>query len=419
MDLSHARRVASPLGALTHRAFASLASQEQSNTQKASPQRRAPSRFPALAGFALVLFCGSANAQIAVVAVTECGPASFPGTPCTIPASGKGHLLVVGLQAGSGAITSTTISSITDNVGNSFVEAAGARSVDAAAGSLVDIWYARNAAAGSTTIMINPVASLQNTGVVIWELSGADPNAPLDQASALNSQPSSASPLGAPVVTQSANEVVLSLAAVAGNVTGIASGNSFIADSALKGNGWAHLITTSAGTYSAAWVQNPPGTYSASTVSFIAAASGSGVNPCDLNNDGVVNVLDENLAVSMSLGQAPCTANIDGADICNVVIVQRVVNAANGGVCITGNSHIVTLSWMPSISPNIAGYNIFRASVSGGPYTQINPAIVPTVSFSDNNVQAGQTYYYVTTAVDVGSIASVYSNEAPATVPSP
>jgi fibronectin type 3 domain-containing protein len=40
-------------------------------------------------------------------------------------------------------------------------------------------------------------------------------------------------------------------------------------------------------------------------------------------------------------------------------------------------------------------------------------------SYSDNTVSAGQTYYYVVTAIDDTGAESVYSNQAQATVPSP
>ena len=38
-------------------------------------------------------------------------------------------------------------------------------------------------------------------------------------------------------------------------------------------------------------------------------------------------------------------------------------------------------------------------------------------NYSDQTVQSGVTYYYVTTAVDSQGMESVYSNEAAATVP--
>ena len=67
-----------------------------------------------------------------------------------------------------------------------------------------------------------------------------------------------------------------------------------------------------------------------------AAIGGGSTLACDLNNDGVNNVLDAELAVSMNLGSIPCTANINGPGVCAVTTVQRVVNAALGGACVTG-----------------------------------------------------------------------------------
>ena len=373
----------------------------------------------------LALLCaGCARAQISLVNVSSCGPGTFPGTTCTIPATGSGHLLLVGWQiGGGGASTSTTIASIQDNSGNSYAEAGAAKSVDTAAASASDVWYSANVAAGTTTITITPSASVPNVGVVIWEFAGVASSAPLDATSVLNSQPASATPSGAPVTTTAAGDVVVSLITVANSVTGIASG-SFTNDSLLKDNGWAHLITTSAGTYAAQWSQNPAGTYASSTVAFKAAAgsggSGTGTfSPCDLNQDGVVNSTDVTLAVNMALGTAACTANVEGSDVCTVITVQRVVNASEGQTCITFNSHSATLTWTASVSSNVAGYDVFRSTTSGGPYTQINSSLITSTTYTDNAVQAGQTYYYVLTAVSTSGVQSTYSTQVSGTIPIP
>src|ERR1039457_884197 len=55
------------------------------------------------------------------------------------------------------------------------------------------------------------------------------------------------------------------------------------------------------------------------------------LNACDLNGDGLVNVLDVQLAANMVLSLAPCTANVIGTGECNIVVIQRVVNAAVAG----------------------------------------------------------------------------------------
>lgn len=139
-------------------------------------------------------------------------------------------------------------------------------------------------------------------------------------------------------------------------------------------------------------------------------------NACDLNGDGAVNTNDVNLAVSMSLGSASCTANIIGPGVCNVVVVQRVVNAMTGA-CVVGSGRSVLLNWVASISPNVAGYRVYRSTVKGGPYNLIAPNLVAAVNYTDSTVQLGQTYYYVVTAVDSNNNASVYSNEAESVIP--
>ena len=79
--------------------------------------------------------------------------------------------------------------------------------------------------------------------------------------------------------------------------------------------------------------------------------------------------------------------------------------------------HTVGLSWTDT-STAVSGYNVYRSSTSGGPYTRLNSNLVSGTAFSDLNVQAGHTYFYVTTAVNTSNQESSYSNQAQAVVPS-
>ena len=376
------------------------------------------------------LFSGCAWGQIQLVNVTSCGAGAFPGTTCTIPATGSGHLIVVGWLGVTGS--TTTISGITDNVGNVYTEAGAARATrDVDNTTVVDMWYAKNSNSGATSIAINPSASVQTAGAVIWEFSGADTSAPFDSAAVLNSQPATATPTGAAVTTAAANEVIVSIGEVNYTVTGIASGSPFTNDSLVLANGWAHLITSSAGTYAAQWNESPAGSYASSTAAFKAAVatssttgtggttSASGVSACDLNADGAVNSTDVNLAVNMALGSTTCAANVEGADVCTVITVQRVVNASDGQTCITYNSHGVTLGWGASTSPNISGYNVYRGTASAGPFTKMNSSLITGMTYADSAVQAGQTYYYVATAVNTSGGESSYSTAVMAVIPTP
>jgi hypothetical protein len=351
--------------------------------------------------------------QVSLVHVTSCGPQAFPATTCTIPSTGTGNVLVAAWTSASGG-GATIIGSVTDNVGNVYLEAGNARSVDSGANSMADIWYAQNSVPGATTVTITPSPSGTSGTAVIWELSGVEPFSPLDQTGVVNSGAATTTPLGASVVTTVPSEVIVAVANVAGTATGMKSGNAFTSDSVAGGNGFAHLIATSPGTYTPQWQTSSSGTFSSSTVSFKAASSGGGA--CDLNQDGVVNVVDVQLAVNMDLTLIPCPGSLNGG-VCGPTLVQQILSAALGQACSVTIGHSVSLTWTASSSGNIAGYNVFRSTTSGGAYTQINTSLVTTMPYVDTNVTAGQTYYYVTTAVDTGNNQSAYSNQAQATVP--
>jgi hypothetical protein len=81
-------------------------------------------------------------------------------------------------------------------------------------------------------------------------------------------------------------------------------------------------------------------------------------------------------------------------------------------------THVVDLTWHASTSV-VAGYNVYRGAVSGGPYTKLNSSSVSGTTYMDKSVQAGQEYYYVVTAIDSNNDESAYSNQTSAVVPSP
>ena len=79
-------------------------------------------------------------------------------------------------------------------------------------------------------------------------------------------------------------------------------------------------------------------------------------------------------------------------------------------------THSATLTWTASTSV-VVGYNVYRGSTSGGPYTKLNSSLDASTTFTDSSVLSGQTYYFVVTAVDSNNVESAYSNEVTATIP--
>jgi len=65
----------------------------------------------------------------------------------------------------------------------------------------------------------------------------------------------------------------------------------------------------------------------------------------------------------------------------------------------------------------VAGYNVYRATNSNGPFTVLNTGLITATSYVDQAVTAGTTYYYYATAVDSQGDESVPSNQVSATVP--
>lgn len=79
-------------------------------------------------------------------------------------------------------------------------------------------------------------------------------------------------------------------------------------------------------------------------------------------------------------------------------------------------AHSVSLDWAPSPSV-VAGYNVYRGSKSGGPYTRINPNVDSATSYTDHAVSGGLEYFYVVTAIDAKEIESGFSNQVSVTIP--
>src|SRR5437773_9940451 len=82
--------------------------------------------------------------------------------------------------------------------------------------------------------------------------------------------------------------------------------------------------------------------------------------------------------------------------------------------------HLVGLSWAPSTSANITGYNVYRATVSGGAYSRISSGgLVAATLYDDGTVKSGTSYFYAVTTVNSSGIESVFCNQVKAVVPNP
>ncbi len=140
---------------------------------------------------------------------------------------------------------------------------------------------------------------------------------------------------------------------------------------------------------------------------FLATVSGS-------TNTGVTWTVSQGTGTITQSGMytAPSIAETD-----IVTAISQADTTKSAGATITvAAPHSVTLNWSPSTTTGVI-YNVYRGTVSGGPYTLLISGLTST-TYTDTNVQSGSTYYYVTTAVD-SSGESPYSNMIQAVIPMP
>ena len=180
-----------------------------------------------------------------------------------------------------------------------------------------------------------------------------------------------------------------------------------------------------------------------STIDFgLVSVGGSASKVISITNSGAANVTFSNVGVSgpgvdvfgFSNGQVivpgqtvaaflTFTPAVSGGVAGNVTISsdasnpQVVISVSGSGAGQQTSGHPVSLTWNPSVSDVVIGYNVYRSLVSGGFYSLLISGPNPSTNYTDMSVQSGQTYYYVVTAVDSSSAESDYSSEVSASVP--
>lgn len=125
------------------------------------------------------------------------------------------------------------------------------------------------------------------------------------------------------------------------------------------------------------------------------------------------------LSVTM-FAQAPKAPTMDQTKASNTTakIKLKVIKV---GTALGAAAHTVSLAWNnPAPPPALTGSNVYRATVSGGPYTKIfgSPSVISV--YTDSTVAGGTTYFYVVTVVAAGANPpeSPFSNQVSAPVPS-
>jgi hypothetical protein len=144
------------------------------------------------------------------------------------------------------------------------------------------------------------------------------------------------------------------------------------------------------------------------------AATGAGFSATGVNG----TTLAPNQTATLVITFAPTSA---GAVSGSVAVNSNASNSPTINVAGTGvqqqSTHEVDLAWSSSTSSNVVGYNVYRSTISGGPYSILDAAPLVTDGFADSTVQSTTTYFYVVRSVDNTGTESVNSSEVQAIIP--
>jgi hypothetical protein len=81
------------------------------------------------------------------------------------------------------------------------------------------------------------------------------------------------------------------------------------------------------------------------------------------------------------------------------------------GLTASPGVHTIELSWEANEEDDLAGYNLYRSTTSGGGYEKVNTSPITDITYQDDDITTGVPYYYVLSAVDVASLESGASPE--------
>jgi hypothetical protein len=184
-----------------------------------------------------------------------------------------------------------------------------------------------------------------------------------------------------------------------------------------------HVTVPAAGVY----------TISARLCNFPTGAGTSTIHfeyPIGTDISGPLSILNGTQWTTVGAASGKSVTLPAGAQTIRMVIDALATGGSPGGVQSNwfsftpagGAPSSIKLTWDPSTSAAVVGYNIYRGTVSGGPYAKLNAAAIAASPFIDTGIAGGMTFFYVATALGDPAIyaspsESLYSNEAVVSLP--
>lgn len=132
--------------------------------------------------------------------------------------------------------------------------------------------------------------------------------------------------------------------------------------------------------------------------------------------------------INLNPGQsvtAPVVFNPSAAGTVNGTLTlvsngKTVLTVPLSGTGLAALAHSVDVAWDASTSAGLQGYNVYRSTVSGGPYSKLGATLsATTLLFTDTTPVSGKQYFYIVTSVNTSGAESASSAEVGVTIPVP
>jgi hypothetical protein len=147
----------------------------------------------------------------------------------------------------------------------------------------------------------------------------------------------------------------------------------------------------------------------------ISSVTASGNGFSDSGGSNVALAPYQSVTVSVNFGPTAAgnvTGSLSVSSNASNAVLQ--ISLSGNGMTQQPATHSLVIGWTASQS-QVNGYNVYRGTISGGPYTKVNANVDSSDSYTDTLLTGG-TYYYVVTSVSSSGTESGYSNEADAVV---
>jgi len=177
--------------------------------------------------------------------------------------------------------------------------------------------------------------------------------------------------------------------------------------------------TPSTGTVTLTWNSNTEGDLYGYDI-YRSSTSGGQINRLNLVRSKTSAYTDTSVAGTrtyyyvVTAVDTNFNSSADSIEVSATVPADSTPPAAPSGLSATAGNANVLLVWNNNNEVDFNGYNVYRSTISGGPYTRQNGGLLSSPIFNDANVTNGTSYYYVVTAVDTSLNESADSSQVSA-----